>query len=752
MKEMKQLNMSVQNEQSHEAYKDVKGSSYDLFLPLGSVSFLITLNLFLFLPFTIYHGNIDEFLVPFTSVLSSFIIPSAGLILVLVAIGILFPKILRGRYISILFIVGLLIYIQGNFLVWEYGLLDGQGIDWTRGSWRGYIDSFVWIFLLVLALILSRRISRFIVPVTVIMIFMQLFMIGFAVIQQPKEWKQKRKIYSKLSPPPELFQFSSRQNVIHILMDAFQSDIFQEIIEEDPDIYSNALNGFTFFRETTGSFPTTKMSIPAIFSGKIYLNDVSMPNFLKSTLKGKTISNVLFEKGYRVHLALCEGIDPSGGAGKYNVKYLIPVPYNVTEKKYDLANSGLMLDLVLFRCVPHFIKKYIYNNQEWLFQRLVFTRPGVLFFPHKDREGISTFRFFSHKMFFNDVINNMTVNLNQPVYKYIHLAGTHTPYIINENCKYAGHVLSFTRVNKKIQCRCCLNQFIEFLKKLKSMDIYDSSLIILSADTGDSIGVNLKNRNNQINDTISSIKNLSKIVGSALPLLAIKPPNERIPLKVSNAQTMLSDIPATVNAILNLNVEFPGENAFQIDPWQKRNRRFYYYKWHHENWQHDYFERMDEFIINGSVFDKTSWRKGVTLYSPKDSLNDKKLEQEGFQYSMKVLKDYRVNTIKAKKNEIFNMPILLENTSRQKWVVKGNYKINLAYHWLKKNGEKVIHDGIRSAIPRNLNPSDKVEISAKVKAPNVPGEYIVEFDMVQEQVAWFGSRGAETLKLNVVVK
>ncbi len=92
------------------------------------------------------------------------------------------------------------------------------------------------------------------------------------------------------------------------------------------------------------------------------------------------------------------------------------------------------------------------------------------------------------------------------------------------------------------------------------------------------------------------------------------------------------------------------------------------------------------------------------------------------------------------------------NTSRQKWIVQGNNKIRLAYHWLKKTGEVVIHDGIRSSIPHNLNPGDKVEISAKVKAPKAAGEYILEFDMVQEQVAWFGLRGAETLRLDVVAE
>jgi hypothetical protein len=68
------------------------------------------------------------------------------------------------------------------------------------------------------------------------------------------------------------------------------------------------------------------------------------------------------------------------------------------------------------------------------------------------------------------------------------------------------------------------------------MDIYDSSMIILSADTGDGIGVNIKNgsypitRKMQVtieSDGIDNIKGFPNIVGSALPLMAIKPPNEK---------------------------------------------------------------------------------------------------------------------------------------------------------------------------------------------------------------------------------
>lgn len=745
---MSKFGISVKSASKRAINERVKGFLHKPLSALLCISFLITLNLFLLLPFVIYQGNIDEFPVPFTSILSFFLTPAAGLSLVLMAIGLLLPKALQRRYISVLFIVGVLILVQGNLLVWKYGLLDGQGIDWAKSPWRGYVDGLLWGLLLVLAYFFYRQIYRIVAPATIVLVFLQLFFIGFSIAQKSDTWKEKKEISCPLLPPEELFQFSSRQNVIHILMDGFQSDIFQEIIEQDPDFYDNALQGFTFFREATGSFPTTKMSLPAIFSGKIYLNDVPMPRFLNTVLKGKTIPNVLYDNGYDIDLAL--DLSGIGGQGKHSTRYIIPVPYGVTERDYEQASSALMLDLVLFRCLPHFIKKYVYNNQAWLIQRLLFTQLGFL--DHKDRWGVSTFRYFSHKAFMVDMIDNMSTNRNKPVYKFIHLCTTHPPIVVNRHCEFAGHALPKTRANKKTQCKCSLDHVIEFLNKLKLMGIYDSSLLILSADTGDGIKVNLKNRGYQIDgDEINSIKGFANIVGSALPLMAIKPPNGKGPLKISRAQTMLSHIPATVSSILHLNAGFPGQPAFEVSPDQLQERRFYYYKWRHKNWQDDYFDRMDEFIIRGSVFDTTSWQKGLTFYPPKKAKKDNKLRREGFRNSMKVSKDYR-DIIVVKKREIFRIPVLLKNTSPQKWIARGKNNINLAYHWRKNTGKVVVRDGIRSPIPHNLNPGEKVEIMAKVVAPNAIGEYILEFDMVQEQVAWFGWMGAETLRLAVVVK
>ena len=57
----------------------------------------------------------------------------------------------------------------------------------------------------------------------------------------------------------------------------------------------------------------------------------------------------------------------------------------------------------------------------------------------------------------------------------------------------------------------------------------------------------------------------------------------------------------------------------------------------------------------------------------------------------------------------------------------------------------------RIGIGKDLNPGEETEVSLLVQAPKDPGEYELEVDLVQEQVAWFHDKGSPTVKTKVTV-
>ena len=571
---------------------------------------LIICNLFIFGPATIYSGNISEFNISLMDILKYYAVPGTIMLLIFLGIGIAFSRKYLSLYVALIFALGILLWLQGSIIVWDYGVFGKGDIDWTKDSWRGWVDGSLWLVLLTLACIFYKRVSRVATLTCTVLILLQMTMVIYTGIQRPEIWKKVRK--TATAPPKEVFEFSTKQNVIHVILDEFQSTIFREIIDEDSEYYKTALEGFTFFEETTGSFPTTNMSLPALFSGQIYRNDVPIREFINRVFKGETISNVLYDNGYEVDLTSLK----YSHLGRYTNYYSIPVPYGETKQLYERTNSALMLDLVLFRHSPHFLKKFLYNNQLYL---------PVINLNKKNVTYIDGARHLAHKAFLQDLIVNMTAKRSKPVYKFIHLTTTHYPALLNKDCEYAGNILPWKWKNIKTQVRCSFEHFLKFLHKLKSLGIYESSFIILQADHGyykvpqSQKQILWKDSEKESNGPFTKNEEyFAKIVCSSLPLLAIKKPHSKGPLRTSKAQTMLTDIPITISSVLNLDARFSGQSVFEIDSNKIRQRRFQYYD--KMNRAGDkYYDCIDEYLIIGSALDKGSWRFISSHPSPEHS-------------------------------------------------------------------------------------------------------------------------------------
>jgi hypothetical protein len=73
--------------------------------------------------------------------------------------------------------------------------------------------------------------------------------------------------------------------------------------------------------------------------------------------------------------------------------------------------------------------------------------------------------------------------------------------------------------------------------------------------------------------------------------------------------------------------------------------------------------------------------------------------------------------------------------------VTGSNAVRLAYRWRGDRREPLEPGfGRRSDLPWPLLPGRTVELSVRVVAPAAPGHYAIEFDLVQENVVWFGEQ------------
>ena len=92
----------------------------------------------------------------------------------------------------------------------------------------------------------------------------------------------------------------------------------------------------------------------------------------------------------------------------------------------------------------------------------------------------------------------------------------------------------------------------------------------------------------------------------------------------------------------------------------------------------------------------------------------------------------------------FEILTRLKNTSGERWPSSGPTRVNLSYHWLDPSGATVLWEGQRTSLGADLDSGSDLELVQAVVAPEEPGLFYLQLDLVRERVAWFSDRNAET--------
>ena len=541
------------------------------------VSALLAGNLFLFGTLTIYMGNPSEFNFGFLRLFGVYALPMIALMVLIMFVSISFPENIFKRLLSILFVLSILFWLQSNFLMWDYGMFDGREVAWDKFDFLGWMDTLLWITLFCLSLIFFKRISKATSIASYVMIAMQLIVV-FSLIVSNKNLKHEDEPIVKGDVPQEIFRYSQSTNIIHILLDSLQTDILLELIEEEN--YKSEMKGFVLFKNAAGIAPQTSFAIPAIFSGDVYDGQISSSAYFSQSIK-KGFQNLLYDNGYDTNLIpKVSMLD-----GKYT-NYYQASQFNSTSTQILVLREALyLLDVSLFRLSPHFLRKKIYNNNNWLLGRLL-SDPG---------KTVS----FQEKEFIKYYIKKIRADKINPAYHFLHLWPPHPPYVTTKTGAYAGKVLPNTRGNYKNESRAILNQFIDLLKKLKKLNIYDSSMIILQGDHG-----------SQIRPIVNGKEIDTSIPGRAMAALAVKKPFSKGKMTVSKAEISLSDIPFTIMDLLGIEHTFSGNSIFEYsDP--KRERTFIVFDGSKEE------PEVIQFTLRGHITDSTAWTKKIIRVSKK---------------------------------------------------------------------------------------------------------------------------------------
>jgi hypothetical protein len=551
---------------------------------------------FLLLPGTLYLGNLDEF--------RTAPLPLARLLLgpavLLMAVALLALRLSRrpefSRLCSVLAALVLLAWTQAYLLVWNYGVLDGSAIDWGAAPWRA-LDALLWIGGLAAAAAFHRRLGRPLAAAALALVALQAVVVGAQGVAQRDALALKHSKRLASNDLEAMARFSTARNVLHVVLDSFQADVFQQIVSgPGGDRARAALRGFTFFEEHLGTFPATYLALPVIVSGQVYRNQVPRAEFMEGAYGARSLTAAAHAAGYEVDVATDSWMLDLLTRGHVDHAYL-------TAQLPVAQEAAKLVDLALFRLAPHLAKRHVYSGQQWLAQRL-FRRSTLMRFPY-----------FTHNAFLATVARDFRADRPAPVYKYFHLMTTHAPFVVNEDCTPAGRVVERVREHVLAQSRCSLGFVLALLDRMREAGVYDDSLVVLMSDHGGHLPP-LRYRQGSIVDGNMEYDLRPDFVGLATPLLAIKPPGATGAFAVSPALTSMSDVAATIDALAGFGGGLPGTSIWDPAYGASGRRRFYGYEWSRLDPISEYIAMIREHTVAGSAYDVASWRMGPVFLPP----------------------------------------------------------------------------------------------------------------------------------------
>jgi hypothetical protein len=570
----------------------------------------------IYLPGELYFANVDEFTLRLEDLLLLLLPAFCVAVILCVGLILILPATYRMHFVALAFAIGLLLWIQGNVLLWRYGALDGSQIPWQEHLQNGLIDTPVWIAVFAFSLFAPEIFSygtRYAAAVIIALQSAMLVFFAFA-LQAETEAPSARNYVIDQSPK---YSFSDTRNVILVVLDAFQSDIFSELVEQDPD-YWHLFRGFTYFPNALSAANFTELAIPAMLTGKMYDNSEPRSEYLRGAFLERGVMARLKRSGFVVD------IYPWVGWGNESIYFDERVASNlrkigaeggprgeITEAKIKEALH--LLDLSVFRSVPHFFKQFVHNDGKWLILPTVSRLAS-----NKVKKAVSTDSEFEINTFVAKSPAVLPTDRGSNVFKYFHFKGLHTPLNVNSGLEFTGDTFPKTKENYKNQAKANLIYLGKFFDKLEDAGIYDKSLILIVSDHGGGLANDAFFASQDGSGTDfqpqGSNRNFKSDRSRAIPIVLVKRFDATGPPTKSESPVSLLDVPWTILSELGFQpvhtIKEP--SMFELSPDAKRTR--YYSAFDFIANKSDFVGPITIYSVSGHSWRSRSWGVDTIKY------------------------------------------------------------------------------------------------------------------------------------------
>ena len=531
---------------------------------------LLSVTFFIFGAFEMYFTNQEEFWFSLGDIFFPCMLIAGISTMILTCVS-----SLVGRYStqaariinSIIFGLGVALYIQGNYMVMDYGVLDGKAIEWGEYTTYGILSTLVWVLCVVISIILNVKKSEVFEKVikwgSMFILAIQVSTLAVLVLTSKFEVSDNAEFTTKNE-----FLLSKNKNVIVFVVDSLDTQYTNAMLSEFPEI-ETIFKDFTYYNDVLGMGPTTRGSLPLILTGETYLNEQPFKDFLQDAYQNGYVAQAAKKSGYEMDVYTSKQF--AVPLSKESITNLETAENKLVELPAFLQSY---YKLIGFRYMPHYIKEHFlisYNEFE----------------QYKSLEGELEVYSSQNLTFYNGFCEKgLQADRESSVIKVYHLTGTHPPFNMDENI----NKVTTEETSGSKQARGCFRIIEEYIEQMKKLGVYDSSAIMIMADHG-TTGFN------------------------QCPSLLIKQPdvfNQSLQIDTTPI-SYVADLPKIWNWLLrNEDAELNSLLSYTEDV--SKARLYYYYTWDNL-WDSEYMPDLYQYACTGVARDMDGTDFTGNIYS-----------------------------------------------------------------------------------------------------------------------------------------
>lgn len=461
-------------------------------------------------------------------------------------------------------------YIQGMFLNNYLFLMDGKKMEWSAQLLIGNI--LVWLGIIIFVCIILQKNKTHMVNilfgVSGIMLAMQLA--GGVSVCFTTNARADKAVKHDYFSNEGLYTAAENTNVYVFVLDTFDVDYWNQIIDEEPD-FAEPMEGFIFYPDTVSQFSRTYPSIPYMLSEQLYFYEIPQQEYNKNAVPSCKMWNELLDNNYNLYFYE-ESPEYIGDEIRYKAQNYVAEGKEISKNISLSGTLQSMMKISGYRIMPYFIKtNYLYTSEmvnSAIITEIRYDRPVL-----NPLDGIV----------YQEFQNGLEISNETNAFKFIHLNGAHAPYYMDKDCK----IVDSENTSLIEQCKGSMKLVYRYLSELKRLGLYEKSLIIITADHGENYVTKMLEQNTN-------------------PILFIKPVNN------SGENMIISDVYASQNDILptiasQLNLEYDVKWGFDLlntNGKDKNRKRYHYYAVVENTLQ----TKDRTYEIEGSSLDFNNWR------------------------------------------------------------------------------------------------------------------------------------------------